>query len=125
MTQGNAVVKRNHMHMIVTAKIDHASVPGHVLKEWIEDVVHSVNMKVISGPHVVYSDVKDNEGWTGIAVLDFSHISVHLWPNDNLIEFDLFSCKDFDVNTVIDHLRFFGLIDYSVKIINRDKKFNV
>jgi S-adenosylmethionine decarboxylase len=111
--------------MIVTAKVGYIPTNPEFLKEWMIRVVESVNMKVINGPHVCYSDVKDNEGWTGVAVLDFSHIAIHTWPKDSLIEFDLFSCKDFDVSTVIEELKYFELKDYTVKIINRDKKFNV
>ena len=116
---------RTHIHMIVTAKVRYIPSVENDLKLWINKVVTDVGMKVLSGPHMCYSDVKDNEGWTGVAVLDFSHIALHTWPKDNLIEFDLFSCKDFDVNIVIDNLRYFGLDDYTVKIINRDKKFDV
>jgi S-adenosylmethionine/arginine decarboxylase-like enzyme len=79
-------------------------------------------MNVISGPHVVYSDMVDNEGFTAVAVLDFSHLSIHTWDKVNpaLIEFDLFSCKDFDVNIVLDKLNEFDIITSSQLVVDRD-----
>ena len=79
-------------------------------------------MNVISGPHVVYSDMLDNEGFTAVAVLDFSHLSIHTWDKVDpaLIEFDLFSCKDFDVNIVLDKLNEFCIITSSQLVVDRD-----
>lgn len=117
---------RTHLHMIVTAKVKHADLCGRLLEDLISEIVTSIGMKVINGPHSCYSDIKGNEGWTAIAVLDFSSISIHLWQFENLLEFDLFSCKDFDVNRVLNLLDDkFGILVKKVKILNRDYKFNV
>ena len=53
---------RTHIHMIVTAKVRYIPSVENDLKLWINKVVTDVGMKVLSGPHMCYSDVKDNEG---------------------------------------------------------------
>lgn len=111
---------RNHLHVIITAKVK--VIPDvNELEEWMKEVVRSVDMNIINGPHFCYSALPSNSGWTGIAVLDFSHIALHTWDDDQLIEFDLFSCKDFDVNDVIKQLDIFEPEEYNVKVLTRNK----
>ena len=44
--------------------------------------------------------VPENPGLTGFAVLDFSHISIHTFTNENEICIDVFSCKKYDYEKV-------------------------
>ena len=113
---------RQHKHIIIRAYVKNPPTTEIQLSEWCKDVISRVGMNVISGPHVVYSDMVDNEGFTAVAVLDFSHLSIHTWDKVNpaLIEFDLFSCKDFDVNVVLDKLNEFDIMTYSQLIVDRD-----
>jgi len=113
---------RQHKHIILRAYVKNPPSTEIKLSEWCKDVISRVGMNVISGPHVVYSDMVDNEGFTAVAVLDFSHLSIHTWDKVNpaLIEFDLFSCKDFDVNIVLDKLNEFDIITSSQLVVDRD-----
>jgi len=113
---------RQHKHIILRAYVKNPPSTEIQLSEWCKDVISRVGMNVISGPHVVYSDMVDNEGFTAVAVLDFSHLSIHTWDKVNpaLIEFDLFSCKDFDVNIVLDKLNEFDIITSSQLVVDRD-----
>jgi len=113
---------RQHKHIIIRAYVKNPPTTEIQLSEWCKDVISRVGMNVISGPHVVYSDMVDNEGFTAVAVLDFSHLSIHTWDKVDpaLIEFDLFSCKDFDVNLVLDKLNEFDIMTYSQLIVDRD-----
>lgn len=115
-------IVRDHKHVIVRAYVGLPPKEPNALSNWCTDVISSVGMKVIGGPLVVYSDMEGNKGHTAIAVLDFSHLSIHVWDEINpaLIEFDLFSCKDFDVNIVIQSLKQFDLIDYTILTIDRN-----
>ena len=113
---------RQHKHIILRAYVKNPPSTQIQLSEWCKDVISRVGMNVISGPHVVYSDMLDNEGFTAVAVLDFSHLSIHTWDKVNpaLIEFDLFSCKDFDVNIVLDKLDEFDILTSSQLVVDRD-----
>lgn len=116
---------REHRHLIVRAKIENSPNNDLELKDWISDVVISVGMNVVSGPHIFYSSMEGNKGYTGIAILDFSHISIHAWDecNPKFIEFDIFSCKNFDINIILEKLNKYKLISYNMMYIDRDKHF--
>lgn len=114
---------RKHKHVIIRAFVDHPPMNPQKLEEWCSSVISSVGMKCISGPHVCYSDMVGNAGYTAVAVLDFSHLAIHSWDevSPGLIEFDLFSCQDFDPDIVIDSLdREFSLVSYSLMVLDRD-----
>jgi S-adenosylmethionine/arginine decarboxylase-like enzyme len=115
-------ILREHKHVIVRAYVSNPPVHAESLSDWCKDVISSVGMKCVSGPHLVYSEMEGNKGYTAIAVLDFSHIAIHCWDEVSpaLIEFDLFSCKDFDVNIVLTKLNEFGIVSYSTLIVDRD-----
>jgi len=113
---------REHKHVIVRAYVNNPPKDKEQLSEWCKNVISDVEMKLIGGPLVVYSDMKGNEGYTAVAILDFSHLAIHTWDNISpaLIEFDLFSCKDFDINLVMKRLDEFEINSYSNLIVDRD-----
>ena len=67
------------------------------LKNWLMEFIDSINMKVMMGPYVKYCDMKGNKGITGIAVIETSHIVMHVWdePHPALMQFDIYSCGEF------------------------------
>lgn len=113
---------REHKHVIVRAYVNNPPKDKEQLSEWCNNVISDVGMKLIGGPLVVYSDMKGNEGYTAVAILDFSHLAIHTWDNISpaLIEFDLFSCKDFDINLVMKRLDEFEINSYSNLVVDRD-----
>lgn len=44
------------------------------------------------------------ESITGFVIIYTSHISFHSWPSFGLLNFDVFSCQDFEVVDVIEYL---------------------
>lgn len=119
-------MEKKHQHLIVRARVTSPPTDQQEVHDWLVDLVHSVGMNVMIGPVSAYSDVPGNEGITALVALDFSHASVHIWPDykDPLIEFDLFSCKEFDINKVIDKLGQFGIISIATEFIDRDELEN-
>jgi len=115
-------ILREHKHVIVRAYVSNPPINATALSEWCTDVISSVGMKCIGGPLVVYSEMEGNKGYTAVAILDFSHLSIHTWDEISpaLIEFDLFSCKDFDIETVLTKLNEFGIVSYSTLVVDRD-----
>ena len=49
---------------------------------------------------------KDNQigGYSIFGIIAESHISMHTFPEDNYFSFDLYSCKKFDTNFLVDFL---------------------
>lgn len=116
-------IVREHKHVIVRAYVNNPPREAIALSDWCCEVIDLVGMKVIGGPLVVYSDMEGNKGHTAVAILDFSHLSIHVWDeiSPSLIEFDLFSCLDFDPQIVISkiHNRF-DIVKYNYVEFNRD-----
>jgi S-adenosylmethionine/arginine decarboxylase-like enzyme len=120
-------IVRDHKHIIVRAYVKQPPRQEKILSDWCHSVISSVGMKVIGGPLIVYSDMEGNKGHTAVAVLDFSHLSIHVWDEIDpaLIEFDLFSCKDFDVNLVLAKLQEFEMLSYSTLTVDRNNYVKV
>jgi S-adenosylmethionine/arginine decarboxylase-like enzyme len=114
---------REHKHVIIRAYVNNPPKDADRLSDWCKEIVSAVGMKVIAGPLVVYGNMSGNAGYTAVTVLDFSHLAIHSWDevSPGLIEFDLFSCKDFDVNIVLDKLEEFDIVSHSIMVVNRDE----
>ena len=66
--------------------------------------------------HVVFP----NGAITLVLILAESHLSVHTWPEENMVAIDLFSCGAIDGALVIDHLvRDLGLESVTVRQMPR------
>jgi len=62
--------------------------------------VHAGGGHVLKESHVVFP----NKAITLVLILAESHLSVHTWPEENLVAIDLFSCGVIDGAAVIEHL---------------------
>ena len=114
---------RKHKHIIIRAYVNNPPKDANRLSDWCKEVVTAVGMKVIAGPLVVYCNMQCNAGYTAVTVLDFSHLAIHSWDEVSpaLIEFDLFSCKEFDTNIVLDKLEEFDIVSHSIISVDRDE----
>lgn len=68
------------------------------------EIPNLVKMKILTGPHLVRDYDKGHEGFTGFAILDFSHISIHTFVKTQEIYIDVFSCKKFDYDEIREFL---------------------
>ncbi len=73
------------------------------LEAILNELPGSVGMHILAGPLIV-AGVPENPGWTGFVIIDKSHISIHTFNDGNRISIDLFSCKMFDTNKVLEYL---------------------
>ena len=91
-----------HKHLIVRAEAISPPMDTGFLTKWLEDFIKFINMKVLMGPYVVYHDVPGNRGITGAAIIETSHIVMHVWdePSPAIMQFDVYSCGAFDTETI-------------------------
>lgn len=96
----------DHLHLLVKGKIQNPPKEEQPLNEWLESLVEKVGMKVIAGPNSIYVDEPGNEGITGTVTLATSHASIHIWDAEQpaMFQFDLYSCKDYKPNDVLNHI---------------------
>jgi len=70
------------------------------LTELAVDAVAAGGGHVLDASHVTFP----NGAVTLVLILAESHLSIHTWPEENLIAVDLFSCGAIDGQRVIDEL---------------------
>lgn len=119
----NQLGLRIHKQIIISGHVTNPPKCVVYMKKWFEDLIQKIDMNVLDGPHLVYCDVEGNRGLTGVAIIETSHIALHAWDEvePGLIELDIFSCKDFDINVVIDSMREFGLTGIDFMCVDRTR----
>ena len=108
-----------HKHLIVRAEAINPPMNEEFLTTWLQDFIKYINMKVLTGPYVIYHDVPGNRGITGAAIIETSHIVMHVWdePSPALMQFDVYSCGEFDPEQIC------RLIQRDFEITKIDYKF--
>ena len=71
--------------------------------DFLNQLPDKIGMTKITQPYVFpYSGViPEDEGVTGVVIIAESHLTFHSFIRKDYFFFDLFSCKDFDVDRVI------------------------
>lgn len=79
-------------------------------------------MNIVIPARSKYVDTVGNAGLTGSVNIETSHIAIHIWDEEvpNRIEMDVYSCKDFDVETVIEKLKEWDLKAYHYWLVDRN-----
>jgi len=87
-----------HKHLIIRAEASRPPTDEEQLQEWMRDFIESINMKVFMGPYVKYCNMPGNRGITAVAIIETSHIAMHIWdePKPALLQMDVYSCGEFD-----------------------------
>ena len=112
-----------HKHLIIRAEANKVPTDEEQLTEWLKEFIDSINMKILKGPYVKYCNVEGNRGITGIAVIETSHIAIHVWdePNPALMQIDVYSCAEFDVDEIAEKIKSdFDVIKLDYKYLNRE-----
>lgn len=97
-----------HKHILVTGYTQNAPQKDYImfLEKWFEELVDDVKMNILIPPKCVWCDTDGNEGITGLVCIDTSHSSIHFWSLPKpYFKFDLYSCKDFSTNVVVNMLK--------------------
>jgi S-adenosylmethionine/arginine decarboxylase-like enzyme len=114
----------NHLHLLVKGYVKNPPKTAELLNVWLSELVSKVDMKVVAGPTSVYVDELGNEGVTGTITLATSHAAIHVWDAEEpaMFQFDIYSCKDYDPNVVLNHIDSnFDLAEAYWSFIDRNK----
>jgi S-adenosylmethionine/arginine decarboxylase-like enzyme len=117
-----------HQHLLVKCNFNNQLRDVEKLNQWFRDLVEKVGMKVVAGPTSVMVSEPGNEGLTGTVTLATSHASIHIWDEVKpyMLQFDIYSCKCYNVDIVIKHLNeTFDLTSYEWVEINRNDEIKV
>jgi len=99
------MTKLEHKHLLIRAEVSDCPTKddlGYVLS-WMNDLIDKIDMKLMFGPNITYVDQEGNRGITCMALIETSHIVLHIWDEDSpgLFQLDVYSCKSFNLQTVL------------------------
>jgi S-adenosylmethionine/arginine decarboxylase-like enzyme len=111
-----------HQHLLLKCWAKTPPKKEEVLNEWFVNLVETVGMKVVAGPTSVYVSDPGNEGLTGTVTLATSHASIHIWDSLEIpmLQFDIYSCKCFTLEQVMECFKPWGLIKAEWIMIDRN-----
>lgn len=92
-------VKRYH-HIIDMSGCRETIGDPKILREFVETIARTVGMTIIEGP-ITAQGVDTNPGFSVLAIIDYSHISIHTFTAHKEILVDVFSCKEYNREKVI------------------------
>jgi len=112
-----------HKHLIIRAEANKVPTDEEILINWLKEFIDFIGMKILMGPYVKYCKMEGNRGITGIAVIETSHIAIHIWdePVPALIQMDVYSCADFDPYKIANKIKEdFDVVKIDYKYLNRE-----
>jgi len=122
------VKKPLHKHLLLRGMITDAPTSEEVVIDWLRDFVDRIGMKVVQGPFASMITEEGNRGLTASVMIETSHIAFHIWDEmePSLIQFDLYTCSELNVNYVLDTLgSFFKFTEYQYMVLDRENGFRV
>lgn len=114
-----------HKHLLVRAEVSNPPSSTTWCSMWLSSIVSKIDMKILKGPIVAYSDKVGNRGLTGIVIIETSHIAFHSWDEaiPAVIQLDIYSCKDFEPKHIFKELEVFNLEKLEYKFLDRENNF--
>ena len=118
---------QQHKHLIVRAEIGRCPKEEDLNKisDWIRSLIRKIDMKLLAGPYTTYVNEKDNKGMTSVAIIETSHIALHIWDETNpgLMQLDVYSCANFNPQDVFEKINeIFQTIKMEYKFLDREKE---
>lgn len=97
-----------HKHLIIRSEVKEPIVDVEVAKNWLRRLIEGIGMKITKngGPHCDYVEKPDNYGIAAVAVIETSHVALHIWDRQDppLVQLDVYSCSDFRIKDVVKFL---------------------
>tara|TARA_R110000796_G_scaffold56031_1_gene130140 strand:+ start:832 stop:1227 length:396 start_codon:yes stop_codon:yes gene_type:complete len=116
-----------HKHIIIRADVNKPPRTTDEVTDWLKKLIKRINMKVLIGPYATRVDVKGNEGVTGVAIIETSHVVIHTWDKQqpSLVQLDVYSCKNFKPTLVLNSLSEFEPLAVDYKYFDRENNFKL
>ena len=96
-----------HKHLLVRAEVKAPIVNKNKAIKFLRTLIKAINMKAMYGPTASYCKMKGNRGVTAFAIIETSHIAMHIWDEVDpaLVQLDVYSCAEMDPNKVIEIIK--------------------
>ena len=116
-----------HKHLIIKSEVNSPLTNPLQANKFLESLIDKIHMKTMYGPVAQYCEVEGNRGITCFAIIETSHIALHIWDEVKpaLIHLDVYSCKDFESQIIYDHLQSMDPKKIYYKFVDRENEFTV
>ncbi len=120
----------DHKHLLLRAEVMNCPKEDslHETLGWMKQLITKIDMRLMQGPSISYVDQPGNRGTTCMALIETSHIVIHIWdePNPGILQLDIYSCKKFDLKCVIAHLKeYFNVTKIQYKFLDRTTQMTI
>ena len=94
------------------------------LDDWMANLIEGQGMNILSGPHVAYVDTVGNRGLTGVAIIETSHVAVHIWDETSpaLVQLDFYTCGTLDKDAILRAINPWGVVKNAFLVLDREKE---
>jgi len=91
-----------HQHLIVRGEVNKPLKTTNETLLFLQKIIHKLNMKAMYGPVAEYCHKTGNRGVTGFAIIETSHIAIHVWDESSpaLVQLDIYSCSNIDTEEI-------------------------
>lgn len=111
-----------HLHLIVRAEVKKPF--GYeeqaLAFDWLVELTEKLGMKILSGPHVAFTNTEGNKGISACVLIHTSHCCLNVWHEEKICQFDVYTCGDLDINMVFEHMKVFEPVNIKYKFIDRE-----
>ena len=111
-----------HKHLLVNATFEQTPFTDtNFTENWLKKIVDLIGMEILHDPIAVKCEEKDNEGISAFCLITTSHIALHSWEEKepNLVQLDVYSCKEFDQHLIENELKKFSPIRIGSQFFDR------
>jgi S-adenosylmethionine/arginine decarboxylase-like enzyme len=111
-----------HKHLIIRAEVNNPPMTETDTKIWMSNLIDKIGMKLLMGPYAKYLDVKGNRGITCVAIIETSHVAMHIWDETDpaLMQLDVYTCGNLDPYDVVNALEQFKPVKIEMKYLDRE-----
>ena len=111
-----------HKHLIIRAEINKPPMTEAETKVWMGELIDNIDMKILMGPYAKYLDVKGNRGITCVAIIETSHVAMHIWDESDpaLLQLDVYTCGQLDPYQVVEALKIWEPVKVEMKYLDRE-----
>jgi S-adenosylmethionine/arginine decarboxylase-like enzyme len=76
-----------------------------IVRKFITELVEKLKMYALGAPVVIYVDTPEGKGVSAVQIITTSTITFHGDDSGKQVFLDVFSCKQYEPSTVIEHVK--------------------
>lgn len=122
-----------HKQLIMSLKVKYPPKDHEEVEALLSFIIKRIGMNIAhadtlpKNPMAYFCDMTGNRGVTGVGILETSHTAIHVWEEEYpaKLEFDLYSCSEFDVEHIVNMMNTFEIVEGNFYVLDRDEGLKI